>query len=120
MKTTLNKPSPGLRPLQRLVSLRAWISPKGGPDGDDDRHKSCFGFAWWFWIPTVFHQKPVNLRGFQNARDIRLMWCCFCVAFRIGYDGPVSPKQANHMDVRQNWRISGAGAQKLTGEGREV
>lgn len=77
------------RSLQRLVSLRVWVSPKGGPDGDDDRHKSCFGFAWWFWLPNLYHQRPINLRGWQNARDLRLMWGCFCVACRIGYDGPV-------------------------------
>ena len=69
------------------IKTHGFISPAGDPSEDFDEYKSRFGFAWWFWLPRMHHQKPEVLNGYSNPRIIRLIWLCAAFGFEIGFDG---------------------------------
>lgn len=99
------------RSIRRLVMMlaRPWLYLLATP--------------WGLWLAV---KGGVILEvDFGEIRYLVKSWFAVlaCPAFWLGYANDAEYRKAkshNHMDVRQNWRISGAGAQKLTGEGREV
>ena len=72
------------------IKIHGFISPKGDPSEDFDQYKSRFGFAWWFWIPTMHRQKLEVLNGYSNPRVERVIWLCFAVGLNIGREGTAS------------------------------
>ncbi len=69
------------------MRLRAWIAPRDKDAIVDPPYYPKFGFVWWWWFPTFYHQKPEVLRGYYNARELRIIWLCFAVNLSVGFEG---------------------------------
>lgn len=80
---------------ETVFRIHWWASPRMRVADEDqlDGYKSRFGFAWWFWLPRVYHQAPCLGvgSGYRNPREVRLIWLCGVLCFDFGKEGiPIS------------------------------
>ncbi len=69
------------------MKISFFISPRDKSAVVDPPYYPMFGFCWWFWVPTFYHQKPVKCGNYYNARELRLIFLCIAVNLQIGREG---------------------------------